>query len=321
MGNTAMIWIVLLVIIVAIGFLGYRAVLGVKKITVSASKQEDKISKYSNPEAFITVKQLKELMDTKANVVVIGTLNPVKLDKPIKDSFSMWRPDYSASKEIYDFDGMRNKKGEMEGILSKFGVDKDTTIVIYAANSHHDSARLWWQIKMIGHEDVRFLDGGLNLWVGAGYPVGTLKSAIIKTKYTAANISNARVADLDLVKKAVGSDEWVIIDTRSKEEHKGTNRNSGIGAGRIPGSVLIDWSSNFGEDGTLLSKEELELVYLGTIEGKKVITYCQTGVRAASTYLVINKILGKENVYLYDGSWAEWSYQHYVHSKVDIEKG
>lgn len=35
MGNTVMIWIVLLVIIVAIGFLGYRAVLGVKKITVS----------------------------------------------------------------------------------------------------------------------------------------------------------------------------------------------------------------------------------------------------------------------------------------------
>ncbi|MCL2201160.1 MAG: rhodanese-like domain-containing protein, partial [Oscillospiraceae bacterium] len=42
--------------------------------------------------------------------------------------------------------------------------------------------------------------------------------------------------------------------------------------------------------------------------GRNVITYCQSGVRSAHTWLVLREVLGIENVWNYEGSWIEWSY-------------
>ena len=35
------------------------------------------------------------------------------------------------------------------------------------------AARLWWMLDDLGHERVRVLDGGLQGWVAAGFPVTT----------------------------------------------------------------------------------------------------------------------------------------------------
>jgi thiosulfate/3-mercaptopyruvate sulfurtransferase len=41
------------------------------------------------------------------------------------------------------------------------------------------------------------------------------------------------------------------------------------------------------------------------VKDDTVVTYCQTGVRAAHTYFAL-RLAGYEKVRLYDGSWAEW---------------
>ncbi|MGV8145474.1 MAG: sulfurtransferase [Alkaliphilus sp.] len=320
--NKKAIVLVVAIILVAVGFMGYRYFFGVQKVVVDASEQGQKISEFYNPEAFITPFQLKELMEKNADVVVIGSLNPAKANSPISGSFTMWRGDYSAAEGVYNFGGMRNTKEEMEELLSSFGATPNSTIVVYAANSHHDAARLHWQIKMLGHEDVRFLDGGLNAWAGAGYPVGDANPTVEKSNYVAPNYSADTLADADMVKMALEDDEWIIIDTRSADEHTGTSTKGGAaGPGNIPGAVLINWTSNSNEDTTLLTKEELKAIYGDLIDGKNVIVFCQSGVRSAHTLLVLSEVLGAENVYNYDGSWIEWSYMHYELGEVDVESG
>ena len=42
--------------------------------------------------------------------------------------------------------------------------------------------------------------------------------------------------------------------------------------------------------------------------GKKVILLCHSGVRSAHSQIVIKEMLGKDDVYSYDGAWIEWSY-------------
>jgi len=314
----------LIVVLVAVlGFIGYRTIFGAKKVVVDSSAQGVKIAEYANPEAFITPLQLNELVDSDEDVVIIGALNPTKGDTPIKGSFTMWRSDYSASEGDYPFAGMRNTPEEMDKILSSYGVTKDSIIVVYAANSHHDASRLKWQIEnLAGHKDVRYLDGGLNAWISAGYETSSDTPNVTATDYKG-NHSTKYLATLEMVQEAIDNpDEWLIIDTRSAGEESGESTKKGaFGPGKIPGSLWIEWTNAVdSENTTLKTLAELEEIYKAA-EGKKVIAFCQSGVRSAHTFLVLRDVLGMKDVYNYDGSWIEWSYEHYEKGSVEVENG
>ncbi len=314
--NKKMIAIVAVVCIAVFGFLGYKEIFGAEKVVVDNSAQGQKISEYAHPESFITPVQLKNMMDENSDVVVIGALNPTKGDSPISGSFTMWRSDYSADENAYPYGGMRNTTEEMEAILSSYGATADSTIVVYSANSHHDAARLWWQIKLLGHEDVRYLDGGLNAWLGSEYPVGDANPEVAATSYVAPNPSEGSLASMDDVVEAL--ENGTVIDTRTADEETGASTKKGAyGPGKIGDSVFIEWKKAVGEDTTLLSLDELQALY-GDIEDKDVIAYCQSGVRSAHTYLVLTQALGYENVKNYDGSWIEWSYEFYENGKTEL---
>ena len=290
----------------------YRSMFGVEAVSVDMSEQAVKIADYANSEAFVTPEGLQQLMDSDQDVVVIGALNPVRADRPVQGSFTMWRPDYSAASDVYEFGGMRNTQEEMEQVLSEFGATPESTIVVYAANAHHDAARVYWQIKMLGHEDVRYLDGGLNAWAGAGLPTGNANPTVEATEYKAPAANKTKLATYDMVVNAITDPEWVILDTRALEEHNGEVTLSGAyGPGTIPESVFIEWTDALNEDTTLKTAEELKAIYGDAIEGKHVISYCQSGVRSAHTTMVLKEVLGAETVYNYDGSWIEWSHSHY----------
>jgi thiosulfate/3-mercaptopyruvate sulfurtransferase len=45
---------------------------------------------------------------------------------------------------------------------------------------------------------------------------------------------------------------------------------------------------------------------LGIEDGKEIVVYCRSGMRAAHTWVAL-KHAGFPRVRLYDGSWQEWS--------------
>ncbi|MDW1568591.1 rhodanese-like domain-containing protein, partial [Vibrio sp. YT-15] len=90
------------------------------------------------------------------------------------------------------------------------------------------------------------------------------------------------------------------------------------GPGTIPSSVHINWTKALNEDTTLKSAEELQALYGDIIKGKKVIAYCQSGVRSAHTTLILTEVLGAEGVYNYDGSWIEYSHAHYEQKNPEV---
>lgn len=308
---------IIIVLILWAGFVSYRSFFGVQAVEVDTSAQAEKISDYAYPQSFITPFELNQLLEKDYDVVIVGALNPVKGDEPIDGSHTIWRSDYSAGDEAYNFGGIRTTTEQLESILSGFGGTADSTIVVYASNSHHDAARLWWQIKLLGHEDVRYLDGGLNAWIGSGYSVGNANPVVEATEYVAPNPSNELLADIDDVLKALSNDV-VLIDARSEEEESGADTKKGaFGPGKIGEATWIEWEEAVSDETTLKTKSELAEIY-GDFEGKEVITYCQSGVRSAHTLLVLTQVLGYENVKNYDGSWIEWSYEHYEKDNPDI---
>lgn len=304
-----------------IGFIVYQSITGIEVREVNLSEQQLKINEYANPDSLITAEALKELLaDESKDVVVIGTMK--EADKAIPGSYVVWRPDYSGTK-AFDYGGMANTKEEMETLLSNFGVKEDTTIVTYAANDQHDSARLFWQLKLLGHKDVRLLDGGINVWIGLGYET-TEPMAIgdrPKTEYKAPNYDPQKFnASIDVVANAIDNTDYVIIDTRAEDEEKGAKTlNGAFGPGKIKGSVWIEYSKATKENGTFKPLEELEALYKNEIaSNKEIIAYCQSGVRSAYTWFVFTQILGYEEVLNYDGSWIEWSYNAYELKNEEI---
>ncbi|PMN70750.1 sulfurtransferase [Enterovibrio norvegicus] len=303
------------------GYVAYTSMFGAEAVQVSNQVLQEKFAEYANPEAFVSAQDLKAMMESDKNVVVIGALNPMKPDAPISGSFTMWRNDYSAAKETYGYDGMRNSVEDMEALLSKFGATPDSTIVVYAANAHHDAARLFWQIENLGHQNVRYLDGGLNAWIGAGFATGDANPSVEATAYKAPQpeAETSGLATIDMVLNAQSAKDWVILDTRGQEEFDGTTTVGGAyGPGTIPGSVHINWTKALNADSTLKSAEELQALYGDIIKGKKVIAYCQSGVRSAHTMMVLEEVLGAEGVYNYDGSWIEYSFAHYEQNRTDV---
>ena len=77
-----------------------------------------------------------------------------------------------------------------------------------------------------------------------------------------------------------------------------------------PGSGITHaqlWKDALKDDWTLKDADELEEFYTNAGFGPETstITYCQAGVRAAFTHLVLTA-LGHDEVRTYDGSWEEW---------------
>ncbi|MGU3812806.1 sulfurtransferase [Vibrio diabolicus] len=305
-----------------IGYPVYKVMFSTKAVVLDEINLQKKFLEYAHPEHFISASSLRRLMEENDDVIVLGALNPITLNEPIRGSHTLWRDEYSSSQDSYGFEGMSNSPDDMIRILSNFGATPESTIVVYAANSHHDAARLYWQVHNLGHEDVRYLDGGLNAWEGAGYPTGPEKTVVSPQKYAPLNDlrKNNRLATLDMVIAAQNDPEWIILDTRSEEEFRGERSISGAyGVGAIPNSVHINWTKALNEDTSLRSKAELEAIYGDIIQGRKVIVYCHSGVRSAHTTMVLSDILNVKSVYNYDGSWIEYSHAYYEQKKPEVE--
>jgi thiosulfate/3-mercaptopyruvate sulfurtransferase len=77
--------------------------------------------------------------------------------------------------------------------------------------------------------------------------------------------------------------------------------------GHIPGSKNLPQAELFNADNSWKQGEELRLVFerSGVDLGKPMVTTCGSGVTAA-VLLFGARLLGKDDVRLYDGSWSEW---------------
>ena len=74
----------------------------------------------------------------------------------------------------------------------------------------------------------------------------------------------------------------------------------------MPGAFNQPWSSLARPDGRLLDKEALAPLLAPYLEGgRPIVTTCGSGVSAAVVALALAR-LGRWDVSLYDGSWAEW---------------
>jgi thiosulfate/3-mercaptopyruvate sulfurtransferase len=204
--------------------------------------------------------------------------------------------------------------------LADMGIDIDSTVVVYGKDIS-GAARLAWTLFYAGVKDVRMLDGGLEAWKRAGYPVTTAASkraAVASFGATRALHPEYRV-NIAYVREVVNGKrpDAVIADIRTRGEYEGaTAPYSYIPTkGRIKGALWGQagdgpWSMEayVEKDGRLKAPKEIEAMWAkrGIVGDKHVSFYCGTAWRSSLAFLYAYR-LGWPNIANFDSSWYEWS--------------
>jgi thiosulfate/3-mercaptopyruvate sulfurtransferase len=121
-------------------------------------------------------------------------------------------------------------------------------------------------------------------------------------------------ADRTAVRHAIGRPGTTLLDVRSAAEYEGERFWPSGGmqpdgrAGHLPSAVHQPIDGLYNDDGSFRSAAELRDIFSSVDLGADgaLITYCTIGGRAATAWFVLTRLLGRDNVRVYDGSWAEW---------------
>ncbi|MDP1718326.1 MAG: rhodanese-like domain-containing protein, partial [Burkholderiales bacterium] len=195
------------------------------------------------------------------------------------------------------------------------GVRLDKPVVIYDHETGERAARAVWLLAVLGHPDVRILEGGTRAWLASGRGLARLTEAPppadpAKAPPTSppfkATLNPDLLATRFDVHRAIDDAQTVIVDVRRESEHSGTEKRARR-AGTIPGAVHIFWREHLDDKGALRPAEEIRDLYVsrGVTPDKTIIPVCQGGYRSANTFLAL-KSLGYPRVRNYVASWGEW---------------
>lgn len=193
--------------------------------------------------------------------------------------------------------------------MSALGVSRDDTIIVYDTSGKNLSApRVWWMLRVFGHERVAVLDGGFGTWQREGRPITREIVTLPRGRFTA-QLDTARVRDLNSIVAGLPVRADQIVDMRGAGRFAGTEPEprQGLRSGHIPGSLNVPYDSLVHADGAALSEIDLRahLAAAGVDLTRPVLATCGSGVSACALLLNLYR-LGHEDATLYDGSWTEW---------------
>jgi thiosulfate/3-mercaptopyruvate sulfurtransferase len=178
------------------------------------------------------------------------------------------------------------------------GARDDARIVLYGG----DPMSVGWMYGLfasLGHADhVSLLDGNLDAWRAAKYPVATGAPAVAAGNLSVKTPLSPVVVDGPWVRQHLQDSTIGLADVRSPEEWK---------KGMIPGAVKVRWEDFYSNAqlGRLKSPDEIRQVFeRAGLGGRTVVTYCAVGMRASLAYFAA-RAAGLP-VLLYQGSMSDW---------------
>ena len=196
-------------------------------------------------------------------------------------------------------------------ILSASGISPSTKIVFYG----YGPVLGYWLMKMYRHAGASVLNLSKRQWKDDGRPLTTDRRQPNATRYALPEPDREMRALRPEVAASIGAADCAILDVRSEAEFRGerfwpsgATENTGR-AGHVPGALNVSLDAVVGPDGSYAPVDVLRDTFpdrLGAV--RDVITYCTIGNRAAIAWFVLSELLGRRNVHVYDGSWAEWGF-------------
>ena len=229
-------------------------------------------------------------------------------------AYDQWHIDQAVLWNVYadlrDADYRPVDDAAVGRLLARSGIRPDMTVVLYG----YAPAMGLWLMKLYGHQDVKILDCSRDTWHAEGYPCSGTPAGPAVTSYPLPGQDRRLRADHAEVRGAIGAPGTTLLDVRSLEEYRGERfwpsggMEPGGRAGHVPSAVRQPVDDLYDDRGSFRSPAELRALLAAVdLDGDgELITYCTIGGRASLAWFVLTHLLGRDNVRVYDGSWAEW---------------
>lgn len=193
--------------------------------------------------------------------------------------------------------------------MGEIGVGDGTMVVAYDDYNHAFAGRLAWALRYYGHDAVALLDGGWRRWLAEGRRTSADAPRPVPAHFTArARPALRRTADQ--VQATLDDDAVLLIDARPADQYAGAV-SAATRAGHIPGALNVPYARLIDPaTGQFLPPADLARVFQEsgvdvTHLPREVVVYCNGGV-TCTIPLAALRMLGREDVAVYDGSWNEW---------------
>ena len=203
---------------------------------------------------------------------------------------------------------------QLEKLIGDLGIGDNTHVVIVHAGKNAldmgSATRTYWTFKVLGHDNVSILNGGLAAY--ASDPKNKLDRGNIKPTPVAfkAHFRPDMLVDKAQMQAAMEKGE-PLVDNRPHDQYIGINRHPKAKRnGTIPGSINLpeSWLTE-NNGGSFRTPDELRKLYALAkvpVEGDEV-SFCNTGHWASLGWFASHELLGNDKAKLYDGSMVEWS--------------
>ena len=202
--------------------------------------------------------------------------------------------------------------------LEDLGIRDGSTLVL-VGDTIQFATYAFWVLAMTGLDHLaRVMDGGHQAWVAEGRDITTEVPPVPTRRgtVTPAEPDESSRVGRDDVLAGIEDPGRVLLDLRSDEEYTGERVSPSTapfdhGAerkGRIPGARHLPHTAFLRDDGTFKDTEEIAALLdrAGAGDDADVVTYCRLSHRASLGWFAANRLAGRGNVRVYDGSWTEW---------------
>jgi thiosulfate/3-mercaptopyruvate sulfurtransferase len=217
--------------------------------------------------------------------------------------------------------GMLPGVKQLEMVIGNLGIENDDHVIIVPAGERAvdvgTATRIYWTFKVLGHDNVSILDGGMAAYTARrdknGNPVNPVASGpaqIDPAIYEVKGFRKELIATKADVAKALAGG-FTLVDNRPSNQYLGVNK-SGIAKrfGTLPGArnVPENWLTRNG-GGSFRDIDALAKLhaYAKVPDHARQINFCNTGHWASLGWFVSSELLGNRQVAMYDGSMAEWT--------------
>lgn len=200
------------------------------------------------------------------------------------------------------------KPDYFEQEVRKLGIHQDSKILVYDRHGVYSAPRAWCLFKVMGHQDVAVLNGGLPQWQEEDKPLADLQKYTGSPGNFVANYQDEWLISQQQVLATLEQENHLLLDARSAGRFYATapEPRAELRGGHIPNSKSLPHTEVV-KDGKLLPPKELEALFDSKdINGKKLTFSCGSGITACILALAADQI-GQQGFTIYDGSWTEWA--------------
>jgi thiosulfate/3-mercaptopyruvate sulfurtransferase len=203
---------------------------------------------------------------------------------------------------------------KLEQLIGGLGIGSDTHVVIAPAGKNAldmgSATRMYWTFKVLGHDKVSILNGGLAAYTeDKKNPLAKGNERPEPRTFTA-TLREEMIIDKDAVKAAI-EQGTILVDNRPHDQFIGINRHpKSTRNGTIPGAENLpeNWltENNGGSFRDVATLKQLYALAEVPMEGEQ-INFCNTGHWASLGWFASHELLGNSDAKVYDGSMVEWS--------------